>query len=714
MRCSVLLAASIVFAATSYVADSAESDPGAHLQFDVALQETRFSSKIGSLVPESALPVNASVPLVKVASRLIGSDAWPVSPKLISALQSVSGKLSYAMQALVSTAVLPTPLGFTTVRGLGLQEARHLADAPCSRECTRDVYPNQENFEDCYQCGASNAFESVELGSVEIVFTINYTRLSLLLGGVQSTLSTTCVSLLEEEGMKIKMVGSTFRLLPEAYSMAKFLPLDTISLRYIAWEVLVELQGPNINPFTLEKENLILGLWQLQQAGQDFRIKEADVRGQKKVLLTFVTNHLPTSTGDKLVKIWQGKMPWLAQQLSNRGLKDCRCRLLTAYEVYDETMADQFRVMAGSPRRAPSWWPSVTQWAVGLLVIGIIVQFFWKRQTGLASANFPEMMQYSSGIRGDRHHLIDVPLRSDGHISLCNITISQRRDGSDWLLGKGSSGKVFKGLKNDVQPVAIKLLNQTDAQQLAEFAKEIQLLRTLSFDRNIVQFYGACLQEANTMMVLEYMEGGDLMDAIAADHKNLLRWSRKGSLLALDIAKGLVHLHASQVIHMDLKSKNILLNRDHTVAKITDVGLSRGMASSNKGFTAGTLEYSAPEILLGRFCSEKADIFSYGVILWEIVTHGQPARGGLRDCRCPQECPVEIDSLINKCLHEDPDERPSAKDLCDIVLQWRIGQVGEMREARKSKEEQSLKQAQQSFESQHVPQGDQRKADLHQ
>ena len=54
-----------------------------------------------------------------------------------------------------------------------------------------------------------------------------------------------------------------------------------------------------------------------------------------------------------------------------------------------------------------------------------------------------------------------------------------------------------------------------------------------------------------------------------------------------------------QVIHMDLKSKNILLNRAQTVAKITDVGLSRGMASSNRGFTPGTLEYSAPEILLG-------------------------------------------------------------------------------------------------------------------
>ncbi|KAL0046841.1 hypothetical protein WJX82_011234 [Trebouxia sp. C0006] len=70
------------------------------------------------------------------------------------------------------------------------------------------------------------------------------------------------------------------------------------------------------------------------------------------------------------------------------------------------------------------------------------------------------------------------------------------------------------------------------------------------------------------------------------------------------------------------------------------------MASSNKVFTAGTLEYSAPEILLGRFCSEKADIFSYGVILWEVVTHEQPTRGGLRDSVCPQECPAAIDSLM--------------------------------------------------------------------
>ncbi|DBA90841.1 TPA: hypothetical protein ACH3X1_004040 [Trebouxia sp. C0004] len=267
------------------------------------------------------------------------------------------------------------------------------------------------------------------------------------------------------------MLGSTFRLLPEARAMAKFLPLDTISLRYVAWEMLVEIQGPDIMPFTLEKENLILGLCQLQQAGQDLRIKEAVVKAPDKVVLQFVTNHLPMSTGDKLLKVWQGKMTWLAQQLSHNELTDCSCRLLKAYEVYDETMADQFRILAGNPRKPEFPWSRVFQWILGLVLLGAIAGFVWQRMTGPSSIRFPEMAQYLSGVPGDRHHLKGVPLLMGDDVSLVNITISQKPDGSDWLLGQGSSGKVFKGLKNEVQQVAIKVLNHTDANELAEFAK---------------------------------------------------------------------------------------------------------------------------------------------------------------------------------------------------------------------------------------------------
>ena len=81
------------------------------------------------------------------------------------------------------------------------------------------------------------------------------------------------------------------------------------------------------------------------------------------------------------------------------------------------------------------------------------------------------------------------------------------------------------------------------------------------------------------------------------------------------------------------------------------------------------------------------------MILWEIVTHEQPARGGLRDCKVPQECPAEIDQLINQCLAQNPDERPTAKDIYETIQQWRVVKEAEVKEARLAKEAE-IKEAQ--------------------
>lgn len=115
----------------------------------------------------------------------------------------------------------------------------------------------------------------------------------------------------------------------------------------------------------------------------------------------------------------------------------------------------------------------------------------------------------------------------------------------------------------------------------------------------------------------------------------------------------------------DIKSANILLG-SKGVAKIADVGLARVLSETHViTETIGTLHYAAPELLLGKKINEKVDIYSFGVVLWEIVTGEQAFRCQLRDVRVKEECPQAIANLIDACVECDPDRRPSA----EVVLQ---------------------------------------------
>ncbi|KAK9829556.1 hypothetical protein WJX72_006471 [[Myrmecia] bisecta] len=255
----------------------------------------------------------------------------------------------------------------------------------------------------------------------------------------------------------------------------------------------------------------------------------------------------------------------------------------------------------------------------------------------------------------------DIP---EGEIEIC-----QRPDGSRWVLGNGSFGTVFLAVRGGVQNVAVKMLTRLDQHQLDQFKKEISMLKKLSYDRNIVQFYGACMQEGKPMLVLEYMEGGDLRQAMSSAQGAELRWYQKGQLIALDIARAMHFLHSNKVMHSDLKTGNILLTKDYSCAKIGDVGLARIMDSQYMTNTqmGGTFAYAAPELLLNQRCSEKVDIYSFGVVLFELVSGEQPQRGKLRDLRVPEECPASIARMIDACLAIDPAQRPTAKELFNTI-----------------------------------------------
>jgi serine/threonine protein kinase len=199
-------------------------------------------------------------------------------------------------------------------------------------------------------------------------------------------------------------------------------------------------------------------------------------------------------------------------------------------------------------------------------------------------------------------------------------------------------------------------------------------LKHVNRDKNVVQLYGtSMLSDGRLLLVTELMEGGDLRCALnhpATAEK--LAWHRGGKGVALDIARGLTSLHAANVIHRDLKSSNILLNTVFE-AKIADVGISaihsRGYLAASAGRVVGTFAWSAPELLMGQRCTEKVDIYSCGVMLYELATGKVPKRGAL-DLPSPSErCPAELLALITDCVNVNPHDRPSARDVYFRILE---------------------------------------------
>lgn len=225
--------------------------------------------------------------------------------------------------------------------------------------------------------------------------------------------------------------------------------------------------------------------------------------------------------------------------------------------------------------------------------------------------------------------------------------------------------QVYKALRGGVGEVAVKVLSDTSGSVREGCRREIAVLKRCH-DRHVVQFFGACVSKGRTMMVTEYMEGGDLRQALSADVKGEYKWrGSRGKAIALDISRGLAFLHDQHIIHFDLKSCNVLLGPGGAPAKIADVGLAvmLGANAYVQQSQIGTFAWAAPEVLMGKKCSEKADIFSLGVVLWEIVTGEEPARGQLRDALVPSESPPDLDALISRCVDPEPRKRPSAKEV---------------------------------------------------
>ncbi|XP_042377147.1 receptor-like serine/threonine-protein kinase SD1-7 isoform X2 [Zingiber officinale] len=209
---------------------------------------------------------------------------------------------------------------------------------------------------------------------------------------------------------------------------------------------------------------------------------------------------------------------------------------------------------------------------------------------------------------------------------LCTIKNATNNFSDGNKLGEGGFGVVYKGQLEDGQRIAVKKLSRNSSQGPNEFQNELSLIAKLQH-RNLVRLLGCCIEGAERLIVLEYMENKSL-DAFIYDKtkSSLLDWQKRLDII-IGIARGLLYLHQDsilRVIHRDLKPSNILLDRDMT-PKISDFGIARiaeGERDLADGTTRpiGTFGYMAPEYLSCGYFSFKSDVFSFGVIVLEILS----------------------------------------------------------------------------------------------
>ncbi|KAK8933960.1 Cysteine-rich receptor-like protein kinase 2 [Platanthera zijinensis] len=191
-------------------------------------------------------------------------------------------------------------------------------------------------------------------------------------------------------------------------------------------------------------------------------------------------------------------------------------------------------------------------------------------------------------------------------------------------LGQGSYGTVYKGTLSDGKEVAVKQLFLNTKQWIDQFFNEVDLVNQVRH-KNLVKLLGCSLDGSESLLVYEYYENRSLDQFIFDESpEKLLDWPQRLDIIQ-GIAEGLSYLHeesATRIIHRDIKASNILLD-DKLKAKITDFGLARSFAQDQTHLTtgiAGTLGYLAPEYIVHGHLTEKADVYSFGIVVLEIVT----------------------------------------------------------------------------------------------
>ncbi|XP_073107531.1 cold-responsive protein kinase 1 isoform X1 [Elaeis guineensis] len=192
-------------------------------------------------------------------------------------------------------------------------------------------------------------------------------------------------------------------------------------------------------------------------------------------------------------------------------------------------------------------------------------------------------------------------------------------------IGEGGFGSVFKGKLKDGTVVAIKVLSSESRQGVREFLNELTVISSIVHE-NLVTLYGCCVEGDHRILVYNYLENNSLAQTLLGGGRSDIQFSwRTRCKICIGVARGLAFLHEEvrpHIVHRDIKASNILLDKDLT-PKISDFGLAKLLPANMTHVStrvAGTIGYLAPEYAVRGQLTRRADIYSFGVLLLEIVS----------------------------------------------------------------------------------------------
>lgn len=245
-------------------------------------------------------------------------------------------------------------------------------------------------------------------------------------------------------------------------------------------------------------------------------------------------------------------------------------------------------------------------------------------------------------------------------LRIVKFTIQEIRDAtSDFTseISKGGYGRIYSGTLRETH-VAIKRMRNPTRFVLQSFYQELNILSMIRHP-HIIQLLGVCLFDQNEpILVFEFMPKGSLADQI----HNLSEHARLK--ICYQISSALTFLHFESIVHGDVKPENILLDK-HFDAKLGDVGIARTLPTYKTLIHSGTTGYMAPEPIL----SPKLDVYSFGMLLYQVVTKEQGVFKARRDSqlRTVGSFSMDMNHLIavaDSCTMYDPEDRPSMVDVC--------------------------------------------------